>query len=100
MAFADLVLGIDRAALLHLGGVAVIYQPASGPAVTVEGMFDDHYYLTDDGQAAVFLLLADLPVHPDDDDPVLTIEGKDWHVRLRQPDGLGGIRLVLVEAGF
>lgn len=96
MAFADLVAAADRAALAQLGGVAVIYQPAVGLPVTVTGIFDDPYTLTDEGEAAVFLRLEDLPIHPDNDDPVLTIEGRQFHVRLRQPDGLGGIRLLLV----
>jgi hypothetical protein len=98
MSFADHIAAVDRAAFGRLGGVDVIYQPAVGLPVTVEGMLDDAYPLTDQGDHVVFLRLEDLPNHPDDDDPLLTIQGRQFRVRLRQPDGLGGIRLVIVEA--
>lgn len=98
MGFADLIAAADRAALERLGGVEVIYQPSIGQPVTVEGMFDESYILTDENESALFLRIEDLPVHPDDDDPLLTIDGRQFKIRLRQPDGLGGIRLVIVEA--
>jgi hypothetical protein len=103
MAFADLVLGIDRAALAHLGGGDVVYQPAVGAPVTVKGIFSESLF--DEaafwsGQAPeqapfVFLRIADLPVNPDEDDPTLTIAGREFCVRGRIADGLGGIRLFL-----
>jgi hypothetical protein len=103
MSFADLVAAADRAAQAHLGGIDVVYQPAAGDPVTVKGIFDDAYVLTDHGETgtellgpAVFLRLEDLPIHPEQDDPILTIEGRDYRVRARQDDGLGGIRLLLV----
>lgn len=99
MAFSDLVAAADRAALVHLGGTEVTYQPSVGAPVTVDGLFDENYTLfTNEGEIrgpAVFLRLEDLPVHPDDDDPVLTIGGTEYRVRGRQLDGLGGIHLVL-----
>lgn len=98
MGFADLIAAADRAAQSLLGGVEVIYQPVIGLPVTVEGMFDESYIMTDLLEMAVFLRLEDLPIHPDDDDPLITIATRQFKIRLRQPDGLGGIRLVLVEA--
>lgn len=98
MAFGDLILAADRSIQGRLGGVEVIYQPLLGQPVTVTGMFDESYILTDQLDQALFLRLEDLPVHPDDDDPLITIDGRQFKIRLRQPDGLGGIRLVLMEA--
>lgn len=98
MAFGDLILAADRSIQERLGGVDVIYQPALGQPVAVTGIFDESYLLTDQLEQALFLRLEDLPVHPDDDDPLITIAGRQFKIRLRQPDGLGGIRLVLVEA--
>lgn len=103
MAFSDLVEGIDRAAQTLLGGVPVIYQPEVGGPVTVQGIFDERYTLVQPGNAgveqlgpAVFLRLEDLPVHPDDDEPRLTIGGKVYTVRERQPDGPQGGGIVLL----
>jgi hypothetical protein len=105
MAFADLVASIDDAVREHLGSVSVEYQPESGDAVEVDGLFDATYVLVDEGNAgveqvgpAVWLKLDDLPVHPDDDEPQLTIAGKLYRVRERQPDGMGTIRLLLHRA--
>jgi hypothetical protein len=105
MAFADLVASIDDAVREHLGSVSVEYQPESGDAVEVDGLFDANYVLVDEGNAgveqvgpAVWLKLDDLPVHPDDDEPQLTIAGKLYRVRERQPDGMGTIRLLLHRA--
>lgn len=98
MGFADQILAADRVAQSRLGGVSVIYQPTVGLPVTVQGMFDETYLLTDQLEQALFLRLEDLPVHPDDDDPLITIGDRQFKIRLRQPDGLGGIRLVIVEA--
>lgn len=104
MAFADLVEAADRAALSHLGGVTVTYQPAAGAAVQVTGIFDAQYLLAKgDAEAgvgtlgpAVFLRLDDLPADPEDDEPTLTIGGIDYRtVGPPQPDGLGGVVLVL-----
>jgi hypothetical protein len=102
MSFADLVERADRAAQDHLGGVTVTYAPAVGAAVEVVGIFDEVYRLLDPGEAgveqvtpAVFFRLDDLPVHPDEDEPELTIEGLTYQIRERQPDGQGGIRLLL-----
>lgn len=100
-----MVADADNATRDHLGGVDVVYQPAVGSPVTVKGLFDDLSVLTDQGETGtemlgpvVFLRLDELPVHPDSDDPTLTIEGKTFGVRGRLEDGLGGIRLLLVRA--
>jgi hypothetical protein len=104
MAFSDLVAKIDRAVQGHLGGVDVVYAPAVGDAVTVTGMFDAAYVLLDQGQSgveqivpAVWLRLEDLPVHPDEDEPALTIAGNTYRVRERHVDSVDGgtVRLLL-----
>lgn len=104
MDFAALIADIDRTAQAHLGGVPVVYQPEVGEAVTVTGMFDDPQVLLDQGRAdveqvgpSVWLRLADLPVHPDQDEPTLTIGGVQYTVHERQPDTTigGSIRLSL-----
>lgn len=106
MTWAAHIERMDRAVQGHLGGVPVIYDPEAGAPVTVTGMFDAQYVLVKPGELgvesvgpAVFLLLEDLPVHPDDDDPTITIGGTAYTVRERQPDGMGGIRLLLHLAG-
>jgi hypothetical protein len=104
MAFADLVAQTDRAVQGLLGSATVTYAPAEGDPVEVIGMFDENYILVlpenagvESAGPSVFLRLEDLPVHPDDDDPVLTIAGVDYTIRERQTDGSagGGIRLLL-----
>lgn len=102
--YADLVLATDRAAQVHLGGASVIYQPAVGGPVTVKGIFDDVDLVIQEGGGQVeqvgprvHLRLGDLPVHPDNDDPILTIGGVAYKVRERRSDGSvgGGITLFL-----
>lgn len=100
--FVDLVHSLDHATRDHLGGVAVIYAPEVGQVTTVTGIFDAAYHFLDEGHTgaemvapAVFLRLDELPADPEDDNPILTIAGHDYRVRERQPDGLGGIRLLL-----
>lgn len=104
MAFADLVSAADRAIQGHLGSVKVIYRPEPelGDPVIVDGMFDASFVFLDQGEAGVesvgpvvFLLLVDLPVHPEDCNPRITINGVDYKVRERQVDSLGGIKLFL-----
>lgn len=105
MAFADLVVAADRAALAHLGGVMVTYQPEAEAAVEVQGLFEAEGVLIDQGEAgtellgpSVFLCLSDLPTDPDEDDPTLTILGREYRIRERRRDGLGGVRLFLHRA--
>jgi hypothetical protein len=103
MSFADLIVGVDRAAQGALGGEVVSYQPAAGAPVSVTGIFDAQYVLAR-GTAeagvetlgpAVFFRLEDLPTNPEDDEPVLTIRGDAYRVIERRPDGMGGIVLAL-----
>jgi anti-sigma factor ChrR (cupin superfamily) len=106
MAFSDHVARADQAVRDHLGSVTVTYAPAVGDAVEVAGMFDAVYVLPDQGHAnveqvtpAVWLKLEDLPTHPEDDEPTLTIAGNTYRVSERQPDGLGTVRLLLHRTG-
>ncbi len=81
----------------------ITYQPAAGAAVTPNVIFDENYVLAKgDGEAgvetlgpAVFLKLADLPIHPDLDDPILTINGVLYRVTERRAAGLGAMVLAL-----
>lgn len=98
MGFAELLTAADRATQRHLGGVTVVYQPAGGGAVEVQGVFDEPYRLHDQAQVgvestepAVSLALSDLPVHPDDDDPIITIGGVSYRKRTVEPDSLGKV---------
>lgn len=107
MAFPELLAAADRAVLTHLGGT-VRYQPQLGDAKDVLGVFDTAFLLVSGGtaggpgvesnQPAVFLLLADLPKDPDQDDPLITVDGVVYRVRERQKDGKGGVVLFLREA--
>jgi hypothetical protein len=95
----------DRAVQKHLGGDEVVYQPASGASATVTGIFDENYVLVEQGNGgveqvgpAVWLRLEDLPIHPDVDEPRLTIHGRTYRVRERKTDGtLGGTILLLLH---
>lgn len=81
----------------------VIYQPAVGASVTINGIFDAVYVLAKaDPEAgvevlgpAVFLILADLPIDPEFDEPTLIISGVVYNVTERRPAGLGAIVLAL-----
>jgi len=107
MSFADLVAQTDDAVRAHLGPTAVRYESASHGLVTPDpvGMFDENFRLEDESRSgietvtpAVWLKLADLPVHPNDDDPVLTINGKRYTVRQRSTDGeVGGSVLLFLH---
>lgn len=103
--FADLVERADGAAQRALAGDEVItYDPAGvGAAVPVDGIFDAQYVLAK-GDAlagvetlgpAVFFRLEDLPTDPEDDDPIITVDGVAYRVTERRPDGMGGIVLPL-----
>lgn len=102
MSFAELIERVDRAVLGQLGSVPVIYVSTLG-TVEVRGIFDENYYFADPEQVgveqvvpAVWLRLSDLPVHPDDDEPLVTIRGRTYRVRRRETDATGGtVRLLL-----
>ena len=95
----------DRAVLQHLGG-PVLYAPRGGDAVEVRGIFDRSYVRVDAGEPgissrgpAVFLLLADLPSDPETDEPTITVAGVSYRVTEAEPDGQGGVRLLLHVRG-
>lgn len=103
MDFADLVAGVDRAAQESLGGVLFTYQPEDGePVDDVPGIFDENYLLAQEGEAsartvtpALWVRLEDLPVHPNEDDPIITVSGKTYRVRDVSTDGDVGGAIVL-----
>lgn len=103
MSFAALMAAVDRAAQAALGGEELLYKTAAGATYEVTGLFSEQYVLAK-GTAeagveavgpAVFFRLEDLPTDPEVDDPTLTIGGVNYRVVERQPDGIGGITLVL-----
>jgi hypothetical protein len=111
MSFADLIAAADRVAFAAFGDrdangepIPMTYQPTTGPAVPVTGIFDENYLLAK-GTAeagvealgpAVFFRLEDLPIDPEDDeDPTVTIRGVAYRVIEHRPDGVGGIVLPL-----
>ena len=80
------------------------YVPLGGAAVPVVGIFNETSYIADRGEAGleqtgpnVMLRLEDLPTHPDEDDPTLTINGVEYQVRHREYDGMGVVTLYLHE---
>jgi len=83
-------------------GEDVTYAPSVGEVVTVGGVFDAAYVRVDAGEAgvsssgpAVFLRLSELPSDPMTDTPVLTIRGVEYELREVEPDGMGGVLLLL-----
>jgi hypothetical protein len=104
MGFAAAIVAADAVVLGHLGSVSVEYQPTSGDPVTVQGIFDENYVLLEAGHGgvqqvgpAVSLRVSELPVAPENDDPVLTIGGRLYRVREHQPDSLRGMSLFLLR---
>lgn len=106
MTFPDLISGLDRAVKEHLGGITITYKPKVGAAVQVTAMLDDPYLLVENGQhgveqiaPAVWVKLADLPVNPDDDTPIVTAQGRTYRVKERQLDSTGeSVKLTLQRA--
>jgi hypothetical protein len=105
--FDTLIRRVDRAAQSQLGGELVTYAPAVGAPVQVTGIFDANYVLVTGSIGntgvealgpAVFFRLEDLPVDPEDDEPILTIRGVDYKVLERRPDDMGGIVLAIRRA--
>lgn len=81
----------------------ITYHPAVGAPVPVKAIFSDPFMPVDGDQPSgveaiapsVFLKLEDLPIHPDFDEPTLTINGLSYKVIGRVPAGLGAIVLRL-----
>lgn len=92
----------DATMLTHLGG-PVTYTPGAGAAVDVRGIFDALYVNVEAGEAgvsscgpAVFLRLVDLPSDPRTDPAArVTVAGVAYRPHTIEPDGQGGVRLLL-----
>lgn len=105
MDFAAHLARTDAATLGILGGT-VTYTPGVGAPKDVSGIFDAAYVNVEAGEAgvsssspAVFLRLADLPSDPRVDAAVrVTVAGVIYRKREAQPDGQGGILLLLHRA--
>jgi len=104
MTWPGLVAAMDQV-LVGLLGIATTYDPAVGAPVSVTGIFDAAYVRAEAGEAgvsssgpAVFYRLLDLPVDPEDDEPVITIAGVAYEVSVVQKDGQGGVLLRLHTA--
>ncbi len=103
MGFQDRITDIDRAVQGNLGGESIVYRPRNGSPVSVPAMFDLLHADVSLGNAgveteapSVFVLLADLPTVPENDDPIVTVRGQDYRVHSRQEDPTGrGVRLFL-----
>lgn len=85
---------------------ATTYQAKGCAPVPVSGIFDSAYVRVEAGGGdflsgvsssgpAVFYRLADLPVDPEQDDPIITINGTSYQVIENKKDGQGGVRLIL-----
>lgn len=105
MSFGDLQRTMDRAVLEHLGG-PVTYTSAEGDTVEVIGIFDRSYVRLDAGEAgvsstgpALFVRLEDLPADPETDNPTIMVDGTKYRVREVEPDGRGGVRLLMHVVG-
>jgi hypothetical protein len=103
MSFAALLEQADRAVLNGPLGGAVTYTPTVGDAETVRGIFDATYTKVDAGEAgvsltgpAVFLRIGDLPSDPVTDiTATVTVGSQEYKVREAEPDGTGGVLLLL-----
>lgn len=105
----DFTAHIQRVNATVIGGPTggpVTYTPGVGATVNVRGVFDALYVKVDAGNAgvsssgpAVFLRLSDLPSDPSDDlSARVTVGVTEYKVREAQPDGMGGVHLLLQEA--
>jgi hypothetical protein len=102
VSFTTLLAAADSAVRTGLGG-AVTYTPTVGDAVEVDGVFDEVYVRVDamtpgisSTGPAVFLTLADLPSSPVTDlTATVTIGGTTYLPHTTQPDGQGGVLLLL-----
>ena len=102
MVFTDLLVTADVAVRDTLGGT-VTYTPTVGVATDVVGIFDAVYVRVDLGNPgvssqgpSVWLILDDLPSDPyTDTTATVTVDGVTYSAHEVQPDGLGGVRLLL-----
>lgn len=83
----------------------VTYTPGAGAAVVVRGIFDALFTRVDAGEVgvssagpAVFVRTTDLPSDPRVDlSARVTADGRQYTIREVQPDGQGGVVLLLHE---
>ncbi len=101
MDFREVVGRMDLSQVAFLGEDTA-YRQADGTTVAVRGVFDEDYVRVAAGQAGVesagpmvFYRLADLPVHPDEDEPEIVIRGVSYRVTETKPDGQGGVECLL-----
>lgn len=104
MGFADLMAVGDSVLRQKLGGV-VTYTPTVGDAVEVDGIFTAPHTNVDLGEQGggvstvsptVFLTLDDLPSDPKTDTTAtVTVDGVTYSWHDVQPDGMGGVLLLL-----
>jgi len=96
-------LDADLAAILSTGEFAVTatYQPSSGPARTVRGIFDSAYQLADPGaytgvaSAEPAFTCRSSDVSGARQGEALTVNGTTYRIRTPQPDGTGVTVLML-----
>jgi hypothetical protein len=102
MSFSDLLAMGDVPVREILGGT-VTYTPMVGSPVDVSAIFTAPHVQVDVGQAGVssvgptvFLKLADLPSDPETDTgATITAGAVSYTIHEVQPDGLGGLFLLL-----
>lgn len=106
MGYSELMALVDGP-VRELLGETVTYAGSSGGPVEVRGVFTEDHQKVDAGRAgvsssgpAVFLRLEDLPSNPaeDGDSVRVTVGAVTYSVREAQPDGLGGVLLLLHKA--
>lgn len=96
---------VDSAVLASPLAQEVTYTSGVGAAVTVRGIFDALYVKADVGEVgvssagpAVFARLADLSSDPETDLAArVTVDAVEYQWREVQPDGQGGVLLLLHE---
>ena len=103
MGWADHVAAIDSAVQRHMGD-ALEYRTGYGEVFALVGVFDAAYVRVDGGGEAgvstvgpvLFARVIDLPAdYADDRDANVIVSGVEYRVHEVQPDGQGGVLLLL-----
>lgn len=89
-------------------GVSALYAQATGPAITLTGIFDRQHLAIEASDAAVTGFAVTFTCRADDlallmfgraqQGDELTIDGERWMVVEPQPDGTGMVMLILRKA--